>query len=80
MDYKGNVSTPAAELATVKIVANSIISTPKARGMCADIENFYQQVWDDVKVCVELDVEEKTKGHDEEVQFLIKEHIYEKRD
>ena len=41
IDYKGNVSTPAAELPSVKIIANSIISTPKARGLCADLKDFY---------------------------------------
>ena len=41
IDYKGNISTPAAALDMVKIVANSILSTPKAHGLCTDLKDFY---------------------------------------
>ena len=41
INYKGNISTPTAELPLVKIIAISIISAPKARGMCADLKDFY---------------------------------------
>ena len=41
IDYPGDVSTPAADTTTAKLVFNSTISTPPARFMCVDIRNFY---------------------------------------
>jgi hypothetical protein len=41
VDYGGPVSTPTAELSTVKCHLNSVVSTPGARYLTADIENFY---------------------------------------
>ena len=39
--YDGNVSTKTADLATVKIHLNSIISTQNARHMTGDLKDFY---------------------------------------
>ena len=41
IEYKGKVATPTAELAAVKLLANSVISTPGAKFMTADIKDFY---------------------------------------
>lgn len=39
--YLDEVSTKTADLATAKIILNSVISTPNARFMSADIKDFY---------------------------------------
>ncbi len=39
--YPGNTGTPTADLLTVKILINSIISTPGAKFMTMDIKDFY---------------------------------------
>ena len=39
--YHGNASTKTADLATVKIVLNSIVSTLGAKCLCADLKAFY---------------------------------------
>jgi hypothetical protein len=39
--YNGNVSTPTADLTTVKLLLNSVISTPGAKYMTIDIKDFY---------------------------------------
>jgi hypothetical protein len=41
IDYKGNVSTPTSDLTTVKILLNSVVSTPGAKFMTNDIQDFY---------------------------------------
>ena len=41
INYTGNVSTPTADTTTTKIVINSTISTPKAKYMVGDVNNFY---------------------------------------
>jgi hypothetical protein len=41
IDYAGDVSTKTADLTTVKTFFNSVISTPKARFMTADLKDFY---------------------------------------
>jgi hypothetical protein len=41
IDYPGNKSAKTADVTTVKILCNSIISTLKARAMCLDLKNFY---------------------------------------
>jgi hypothetical protein len=41
IDFLGNKSTRAADLATVKCLINNIISTPEARAACMDIKDFY---------------------------------------
>jgi len=41
VDYAGNVSTKTADLSTVKILFNSVISTPHARCMMGDLKDFY---------------------------------------
>jgi len=40
-NYTGNVSTKTADLSTVKILFNSVISTPTARCMMGDLKDFY---------------------------------------
>jgi ribosomal protein L25 (general stress protein Ctc) len=39
--YDGNVSTPTADIISVKCLFNSVISTPDARFMSIDIKDFY---------------------------------------
>jgi hypothetical protein len=41
IDYPGGASTKTADITTVKIVLNSVISTPKARYMTCDLKDFY---------------------------------------
>ena len=41
IEYDSNVSTPGADLTTVKCLLNSVISTPDARFMTMDIKDFY---------------------------------------
>jgi hypothetical protein len=42
IEYAGDVSTKTADLVTtVKVFFNSIISTPNARFMTADLKDFY---------------------------------------
>ncbi|MCK7513578.1 MAG: hypothetical protein MZV70_62525 [Desulfobacterales bacterium] len=41
IDYAGDVSTKTADLPTVKLLLNSIISTPDARFMTGDLKDFY---------------------------------------
>ena len=41
IDYPDGVSTPTADTTTTKIVINSTISTPKAKYLVGDINNFY---------------------------------------
>ena len=41
IEYDGNVSTPGADLTTVKCLLNSVISTVDARFMAMDIKDFY---------------------------------------
>ncbi len=42
--YPGNAGTPTANLLTVKILINSIISTPGAKFMTMDIKDFYLNI------------------------------------
>ena len=39
--YPGDCGTPIVDLLTVKLLLNSIISTPDAKFMTIDIKNFY---------------------------------------
>jgi hypothetical protein len=41
IDYPGDVSTKTADLPTVKTLLNSVVSTPNARFMTADLKDFY---------------------------------------
>ena len=41
LDYTGNFSTPTASVTTEKCLLDSVISTPKARALTADIKHFY---------------------------------------
>jgi hypothetical protein len=41
INYPGNCGTPMADLLTVKLLFNSIISTPQAKLICIDIKDFY---------------------------------------
>jgi hypothetical protein len=41
VNYPGNVGTRTADLITVKLLLNSVISTPGAKFMSLDISNFY---------------------------------------
>ena len=41
INYPGAVSTPTADLITVKLLLNSIVSTPGAKCFTMDIKNFY---------------------------------------
>ncbi len=39
--YPGDAGTPTADLLTIKLLLNSIISTPNAKFMTMDINDFY---------------------------------------
>jgi hypothetical protein len=41
INYPGDVSTPTADIVTAKLLINSVISTPGAAFICADISDFY---------------------------------------
>ena len=41
LDYDSNTKTPTADLITLKLLLNSILSTPQAKFMTIDIKNFY---------------------------------------
>ena len=41
INYPGDCGTPTADLLTVKLMFNSIISTPNAKFMTIDIKDFY---------------------------------------
>ncbi len=41
MHFPGNASTPTADLLTIKLLINSIISTNGAKFMTMDIKDFY---------------------------------------
>jgi hypothetical protein len=41
IDYAGDVSTKTADLTTVKALLNSVLSTPNAKLMTADLKDFY---------------------------------------
>ncbi len=41
INYPGNCGTPTADLLTVKLLLNSIISTPNAKFMSINIKDFY---------------------------------------
>ena len=41
IQYDGDVSSPTGSLTTYKMHCNDIISTPGARALCLDIENYY---------------------------------------
>jgi hypothetical protein len=40
-NYPGNCSTPTADLLTVKLLLNSVISTPNVKFMTLDLKDFY---------------------------------------
>ena len=41
LDFTGNLITPTASVTTEKCVFNSVVSTPGARCLLADIKHFY---------------------------------------
>jgi Reverse transcriptase (RNA-dependent DNA polymerase) len=41
LEYAGDVSTKAADISTVKCLLNSVVSTPNAKFITADIKDFY---------------------------------------
>jgi hypothetical protein len=41
INFPGNCGTPTADLLTVKLLLNSIVSTPHAKFMTIDIKDFY---------------------------------------
>ena len=41
VNYPGNCGTPTADLLTVKLPLNSVISTPQAKFITIDIKDFY---------------------------------------
>ena len=41
LDFTGNLSAPTASVTTAKCVFNSVVSTPGARCLLADIKHFY---------------------------------------
>jgi hypothetical protein len=43
-NYPGDCGTPTADLLTVKLLLNSIISTPNAKFMTLDLKDFYLMI------------------------------------
>ena len=41
IDYPFGVSTPTCDLPTIKLLSNSVISTPGAKYFTLDISNYY---------------------------------------
>ena len=41
VNYPGDCGTPTSDLLTVKLLLNSIISTPNAEFMTLDLKDFY---------------------------------------
>ena len=41
INYPGNMTTRGADTTTIKLLLNSVVSTPNARFITADIKNFY---------------------------------------
>jgi hypothetical protein len=41
INYTGNRSTPTADISTIKMLINSIISTPDAHALSCDLKDFY---------------------------------------
>ena len=39
--FEGSVRTPTADMITAKLLLNSVVSTPRAKCLCLDINNFY---------------------------------------
>jgi hypothetical protein len=44
VNYPGNCRTPTANLLMVKLLLDSIISTPNAKCMTLDLKDFYQMM------------------------------------
>ena len=41
LDYDGNTRAPTVDLVTMKLLLNSVLSTPGTKFMTIDIKNFY---------------------------------------
>ena len=41
VNYPGDCGTPTADLLTVKLLLNSVVSTPNAKFMTLDLKDFY---------------------------------------
>ena len=41
LQYDGNTSDPTADLSTLKVLSNSVVSTPKEKLVTLDIKNYY---------------------------------------
>ena len=41
IDYPVDKSTPTTEITTIKMHLNSAVSTPEAKCICTDVQNFY---------------------------------------
>jgi hypothetical protein len=58
VDYPGQTSTKTADLTTAKLVLNSVVSTPGAKFMGADIKDFYLNTdllhYEYVKIAVKM--------------------------
>jgi hypothetical protein len=50
IEYHGRVTTKTADIATAKLLFNSVLSTPEAKFMMIDLKDFY--------LCSDLDVYE----------------------
>jgi hypothetical protein len=71
INYPDECGTPTADLLTVKLMFNSIISTPNAKFMMVDIKDFYLMTpmdhFEYFQMKVELfpqDIKEEYKLHD----------------
>jgi hypothetical protein len=61
INYPGDCGTPTADLLTVKILLNSIISTPNAKFMSIDIKDFY------LKTSMQREAGTVPRGHNQRI-------------
>ena len=68
IDYPGELTTRTADLTTTKLMWNSVISTPDAKYMCADIKSFYLETpldrYEYMKMSIDLIPQEFRDAYD----------------
>jgi hypothetical protein len=68
VDYPGAVSTKTADLSTCKILFNSVLSTPDAKLMTADLRDFYLETpmerYEYVRIAIDIFPQSIINGYD----------------
>ena len=54
IDYPEELTLRTSDLTTIKLLWNSVISTPNAKYMCADIKSFYLETHLDQCKCIKM--------------------------